>query len=150
VFELHLDLDEDPPAARRVAAPTLAVEASTEPLAQCELRVAVLGARGGKSGHFFRRSMVSKDRVGENKLAPPFTEAEFDIRWGTGVDPVTELIDLGVARGLVDKSGAHLSFAGAPLGNGRERAREGLVASADLQSTLRQAGDHRRRRGLAS
>jgi recombination protein RecA len=56
-----------------------------------------------------------------------------------GVDPMTELLDLGVARGLVDKSGAHLSFAGAPLGNGRERAREGLAASTDLQSTLRQA-----------
>jgi recombination protein RecA len=78
-------------------------------------------------------------KVAKNKCAPPFCEAEFEIRWGTGIDTVTELIDLGVARGLVDKTGAHLSFAGAPLGNGRERAREALAASNDLQSTLRQA-----------
>ncbi|HEY6462086.1 MAG TPA: DNA recombination/repair protein RecA, partial [Polyangiaceae bacterium] len=51
----------------------------------------------------------------------------------------SELIDLGIARGLVDKAGNHLSFAGSPLGNGRERSRETLAASAELQNTLRQA-----------
>ena len=69
----------------------------------------------------------------------PFTEAEFEIRWGTGIDRLSELLDLGIARGLVDKSGNHLSFAGTPLGNGRERSRDSLAASSELQSTLRQA-----------
>jgi hypothetical protein len=46
---------------------------------------------------------VSKYVVAPNKCAPPFTEAEFEIRWGTGVDRMTELLDLGIARGLVDK-----------------------------------------------
>jgi recombination protein RecA len=78
-------------------------------------------------------------KIAKNKCAPPFQEAEFEIRWGTGIDAIAELLDLGVARGLVDKAGNHLSFAGAPLGNGRERSRESLAASADLQSTLRQA-----------
>jgi recombination protein RecA len=78
-------------------------------------------------------------KVAKNKCAPPFTEAEFEIRWGTGVDRVTELLDLGIARGLVDKAGNHLSFAGSPLGNGRERSRDSLGASLDLQNTLRQA-----------
>jgi recombination protein RecA len=78
-------------------------------------------------------------KVAKNKCAPPFTEAEFEIRWGVGIDRVTELLDLGVARGLVDKAGNHLSFAGSPLGNGRERSRETLAGSAELQSTLRQA-----------
>ena len=78
-------------------------------------------------------------KVAKNKCAPPFTEAEFEIRWGTGVDRMTELLDLGIARGLVDKAGNHLSFAGSPLGNGRERSRDSLGASVDLQSTLRQA-----------
>jgi len=55
------------------------------------------------------------------------------------VDPVTELIDLGTARGLIDKAGNHMSFAGSPLGNGRERARDTLAGSLELQSTLRQA-----------
>src|SRR4029077_19060748 len=78
-------------------------------------------------------------KIAKNKCAPPFTEAEFEIRWGNGVDPLSELLDLGVARELVDKSGNHLSFAGSPLGNGRERSREALAESAELQSTLRQA-----------
>ena len=78
-------------------------------------------------------------KVAKNKCAPPFCEAEFEVRWGMGVDTMTELLDLGIARGLVDKSGNHLAFAGSPLGNGRERSRETLAASVELQSTLRQA-----------
>jgi recombination protein RecA len=78
-------------------------------------------------------------KVAKNKCAPPFCEAEFEIRWGSGVDAVTELIDLGITRGLIDKAGNHMSFAGAALGNGRERSREALATNAELQSTLRQA-----------
>jgi recombination protein RecA len=78
-------------------------------------------------------------KVAKNKCAPPFCEGEFEIRWGIGVDAVTELIDLGIARGLIDKAGNHLSFAGAPLGNGRERSRDTLAGNTELQSTLRQA-----------
>jgi recombination protein RecA len=78
-------------------------------------------------------------KIAKNKCAPPFCEAEFEIRWGTGVDAVSELLDLGLARGLIDKTGNHLAFAGTQLGNGRERSRESLAASAELQSTLRQA-----------
>jgi recombination protein RecA len=78
-------------------------------------------------------------KIAKNKCAPPFTEAEFEIRWGTGIDAMSELLDLGIARGLVDKAGNHLSFAGSPLGNGRERSRDTLGASSELQNTLRQA-----------
>jgi recombination protein RecA len=78
-------------------------------------------------------------KVAKNKCASPFCEAEFEIRWGIGVDSVMELLDLGIARGLIDKAGNHMSFAGSPLGNGRERSREALTADADLKSTLRQA-----------
>ena len=77
--------------------------------------------------------------VAPHKCAPPFTEAEFEIRYGTGVDTCAELIDLGLARGLVEKSGNHLSFGGTTLGNGREKSRDALVQSAELQSTMRQA-----------
>src|SRR4029077_19708962 len=51
-------------------------------------------------------------KLAKNKCAPPFTEAEFYIRWGTGVATISELVDLGIVRGLVDKAGNHLSFAG--------------------------------------
>jgi recombination protein RecA len=78
-------------------------------------------------------------KIAKNKCAVPFTEAEFEIRWGMGVDSMGELLDVGIARGLIDKAGNHLSFAGEALGNGRERSREALAASAELQSTLRQA-----------
>jgi recombination protein RecA len=78
-------------------------------------------------------------KLAKNKCAPPFTEAEFEIRWGTGIDRLGEMLDLGVARGLVDRSGNHMSFAGSALGNGRERSRESLAASVELQTTLEQA-----------
>jgi recombination protein RecA len=78
-------------------------------------------------------------KVAKNKCAPPFTEAEFEVRFGMGIDSLTELLDLGVARELLDKSGSHLSFAGKALGNGRERAREALAEDDELRSTLRQA-----------
>ncbi len=78
-------------------------------------------------------------KVAKNKCAPPFTEAEFEIRYGTGIDSLSEVIDLGVLRGLIDKSGNHMSFAGTALGNGRERSRETLAGSPELLGTLRQA-----------
>jgi len=78
-------------------------------------------------------------KVAKNKCAPPFTEAEFEIRYGTGVDGLGELLDLGVTRGLVDKSGNHMGFAGTALGNGRERSRDTLASNLELQQTLRQA-----------
>lgn len=78
-------------------------------------------------------------KLAKNKLAPPFTEAEFEIRYGKGVDTLSELIDLGLARGLIDKNGNHLAFAGTTLGNGRERSRDTVASNPELQTTLRQA-----------
>ncbi len=78
-------------------------------------------------------------KIAKNKCAPPFTEAEFEIRYGTGVDSMSELLDLGINRGLVDKNGNHMAFAGTALGNGRERSRDTLGASVEMQQTLRQA-----------
>ncbi len=68
-------------------------------------------------------------KVVKNKVAPPFREAEFDIRYGVGVDRLAEAIDLGVERGLVEKSGAHFSLGGERIGQGRERAAEWLKAN---------------------
>jgi recombination protein RecA len=76
-------------------------------------------------------------KVVKNKLAPPFREAEFDVRYGAGIDRTGELIDLGVELGVIDKSGSHLSFAGTHLGNGRDRVRESL--SSDVQTAARLA-----------
>ena len=65
-------------------------------------------------------------KVVKNKVAPPFREAEFDVRYGVGVDRLAEALDLGVERGIVEKSGAHFSLDGERIGQGRERASEWL------------------------
>ena len=91
-----------------------------------------------KSGEEVQGSRT-RVKVVKNKLSAPFREAEFDVRYGHGVDAVSELIDLALDRGLVDKSGSHLSFAGTHLGNGRERARDTLLGNAELRARLRDA-----------
>ncbi len=78
-------------------------------------------------------------KVAKNKMASPFTEAEFEIRYGHGIDELSELLDLGMAAGLVEKSGSHLSFAGTALGNGRERSRESLRENPELCGMIRDA-----------
>jgi recombination protein RecA len=78
-------------------------------------------------------------KVVKNKCAPPFREAEFDIRWGTGIDAAADLIDYAMVLGVVEKSGAHLSFAGEHLGQGRERAREAVLSKGPLAGALRAA-----------
>jgi recombination protein RecA len=83
----------------------------------------------------------TKVKVVKNKCAPPFREAEFDIRWGTGVDSTSDLIDYAVMLGVVEKNGAHLSFGSEHMGQGRERAREALLAKPSLAMALRAAVD---------
>jgi recombination protein RecA len=78
-------------------------------------------------------------KVVKNKCSPPFQEAEFEIRWGQGIDPAGDLLDLAIARGVVEKSGAHLTFAGDHVGHGREKAREALMMNAPLANSLRAA-----------
>jgi recombination protein RecA len=86
------------------------------------------------------QSVGSRTRVKvvKNKCAPPFREAEFDIRWGTGVDRHAELVDLGVERGLLEKSGAHVSLDGERIGQGRERAAEWLRGNPEACERLLQ------------
>jgi recombination protein RecA len=76
-------------------------------------------------------------KVVKNKLAPPFALAEFDIRYGEGIDAVADLLDLAVAAGAVEKNGAYYSFNGNNLGQGRERARQALLDDPKLLATVR-------------
>ncbi len=78
-------------------------------------------------------------KVVKNKCARPFQEAEFEIRWGTGIDHAADLLDLAISRGVVDKSGAHLTFDGEHVGHGRERAREALLLNTEMTAALRSA-----------
>ncbi len=78
-------------------------------------------------------------KVVKNKCARPFEEAEFEIRWGTGIDQAADLLDLAIERGVVDKSGAHLTFDGEHVGHGREKAREALLVNTEMTTALRSA-----------
>ena len=62
-------------------------------------------------------------KVVKNKIAPPFKEAEFDIIYGEGISRVGDILDLGAAHDIVEKSGAWYSYAGDRIGQGRENAK---------------------------
>ncbi len=78
-------------------------------------------------------------KVVKNKCAPPFQEAEFDIRWGQGIDSSGELLDYALDRGVLEKNGAYLLFRGKSIGHGRERTREALLADQTLLAEVRAA-----------
>jgi len=75
----------------------------------------------------------TKVKVVKNKVAPPFREAEFDIMYGTGISKEGDLIDLGVDKGVVEKSGAWFSYKGERVGQGRENAKQFLLENTDVR-----------------
>jgi recombination protein RecA len=76
-------------------------------------------------------------KVVKNKVAPPFREAEFEVRFGEGINVVGELIDLGTSNGLVDKSGTWFALDGERIGQGRDKACEWLRQHPDAAESLR-------------
>ncbi|MDR0702235.1 MAG: recombinase RecA [Azoarcus sp.] len=68
----------------------------------------------------------TKVKVVKNKVSPPFREAHFDILYGEGISREGEIIELGVAHGIVDKSGAWYAYKGDKIGQGKDNAREFL------------------------
>lgn len=75
-------------------------------------------------------------KVVKNKLAPPFRKAEFDIRYGQGIDAVGDLLDRAVERNVVEKSGAYYRFGGKNIGQGREAARAVLEQDPKLRDAV--------------
>jgi recombination protein RecA len=75
-------------------------------------------------------------KVVKNKVAPPFRQAEFDIIYGEGISHEGNLLDLGVERGMVQKSGAYFSFGDERLGQGRHAARAFLKENTDIAERL--------------
>ncbi len=71
-------------------------------------------------------------KVVKNKVAPPFKQAEFDIMYGAGISREGEIIDLGVAANVVDKSGAWYSYNGNRIGQGKDNVREYLKEHKEL------------------
>jgi recombination protein RecA len=78
----------------------------------------------------------TKVKIVKNKVAPPFREAEFDIMYGEGISKWGEIIDLGVDRKVVEKSGAWFSYRGERLGQGRENSKNTLKDNAELAGRI--------------
>jgi recombination protein RecA len=78
----------------------------------------------------------TKVKIVKNKLASPFREAEFDIIYGEGISKEGDLIDLGVANSIIEKSGSWLSYKGERVGQGRENAKQFLKDNPDTRQTI--------------
>jgi recombination protein RecA len=78
----------------------------------------------------------TKVKVVKNKVASPFREAEFDIIYGEGVSKEGDLLDLGVAQNIVEKSGSWFSYKGERIGQGRENVRQFLRDNADIRERI--------------
>ncbi len=78
-------------------------------------------------------------KVVKNKMAPPFRVVEFDIMYGEGISKTGELIDLGVAASVVEKSGAWFSYDGQRIGQGRENAKAYLKENPTVADAIERA-----------
>jgi recombination protein RecA len=86
----------------------------------------------------------TRAKVVKNKVAAPFREAEFDIIYGEGISREGDLIDLGVMKNIIEKSGTWLSYKGERIGQGRENARVFLKENADIRGKI----EHELRKAL--
>src|SRR5437660_10337863 len=75
---------------------------------------------------------VTRVKIVKNKVAPPFTEAEFEIIYNHGINKEGSILDVGVQIGVVDKKDAWLQFNGELIGQGIYTARQALVERLDL------------------
>ncbi|MHB1618364.1 MAG: recombinase RecA [Sulfuricella sp.] len=75
-------------------------------------------------------------KVVKNKVAPPFKQAEFDILYGEGISREGEIIELGVANKIVEKSGAWYSYKGEKIGQGKDNSREYLKEHKDIAAEI--------------
>ena len=75
-------------------------------------------------------------KVVKNKVAPPFKQAEFDIYFNEGISHLGEIVDLGVARGIIDKAGAWYSYDSKKVGQGRENVKEFFKQNPEVATEI--------------
>ena len=81
----------------------------------------------------------TKVKVVKNKVAPPFTECEFDIMYNEGISHTGSLLDLALEKGIVEKRGSWLSYKGNQLAQGRDAAKEVLKSDAAIYAEIEAA-----------
>ena len=79
---------------------------------------------------------LTKVKIVKNKVSPPFKTAEFDIVYGEGVSRTGDVLDLGVAQGIVDKSGAWYAYQDERIGQGRENAKKFLKEHPETMASI--------------
>jgi recombination protein RecA len=78
----------------------------------------------------------TRAKVVKNKVAPPFRNAEFDILYGEGISREGEIVELGVANNIVEKSGAWYSYGKERIGQGKDNAREYLREHPEIAQEI--------------
>lgn len=149
-------------ALRKLTAATARANATVIFINQLRMKIGVMfgspeTTTGGNALKFYssvrldiRKTGILKDgetvigtktrvKVVKNKVAPPFREAQFDILYGTGVDLAGELVDIGSTVGVIDKAGAFYSWKGERLGQGRDKARDYMLAHPEIMTAVREA-----------
>ena len=81
----------------------------------------------------------TKIKVVKNKVAPPFTECEFDIMYNEGISRTGSLLDLGLEHKILEKKGAWIAFEGALVGQGRDAAKQALKEKPELAEKITKA-----------
>jgi recombination protein RecA len=75
---------------------------------------------------------MTRVKVVKNKVAPPFREAEFEIMYGQGISREGEIIELGAAQGIIEKSGAWYAYKGNRIGQGKDNTRNYLLSNREV------------------
>lgn len=76
-------------------------------------------------------------KVVKNKMAPPFAKVEFDLMYGEGISAEGDILDIGVKKEMIEKSGAWYSIKGERMGQGRDQAKQYLKDNPELMVSLR-------------
>jgi recombination protein RecA len=78
-------------------------------------------------------------KIVKNKVAPPFRKAEFDIMFGSGISRTGEIVDMGVALGIIKKSGSFFSYNGTKIAQGRDATKRVIGDNIELADELEAA-----------